>query len=221
MNVLGRTVRHQQWIKVRSITRIQVGRWARVALKTRRVRADLGYMTSAEAPPYNAAVIEKLIKQHGDRLHPQETFISALRGGAVDRVQPGAVFGMLGAIGRRMERSLSEDQIGTRAAQVKLFLHRRGLELIEFPSSKVGYTLALTERRVAVFNFPGRRFLSESPIRGMRVEQLRHADDMSTLFFCEGRQAAAITSWEDPELTAHFVTAYNAQATAATTRRAS
>ena len=178
-------------------------------------------MTSAEAPPHNAAVIEKLIKQHGDRLHMQETFISALRGGAVDRVQPGTVFGMLGAIGRRMERSLSESEIDKRATQVKLFLHRRGLELIEFPSSKVGYTLALTEKRVVVFNFTGRRFLSESPIRGMRVEQLRHEDDMSTLFFCEGRQAAAITSWEDPELTAHFVTSYNAQATAATTRRAS
>ena len=72
-------------------------------------------MASAEAPPHNAAVIEKLIKQHGDRLHPQESFVSALRCGAVDSVQPGAVFGMLGAIGRRMERSLSEDEIETRA----------------------------------------------------------------------------------------------------------
>lgn len=176
-------------------------------------------MASAEAPPHNAAVIEKLIKQHGDRLHPQESFVSALRCGAVDSVQPGAVFGMLGAIGRRMERSLSEDEIETRATQVKLFLHRRGLELVEFPESKVGYTLALTEQRVVVFNFTGRRFLSESPIRGMRVEQLRHDNDMSTLFFCEGRQAAAITSWEDAALTAHFVSSYNAQASAATTAR--
>lgn len=178
-------------------------------------------MTSAEAPPHNAAVIEKLIKQHGDRLQTQESFISALRGGAVDRVQPGTVFGMLGSIGRRMERSLSEGEIEKRATQVNLFLHRRGLELIEFPRSKVGYTLGLTEHRVVVFNVTGRHFLSESPILGMRLEQLRHADDMSTLFFCEGRQAAAVTSWEDPALTAHFVASYNAQSSAGTTRRAS
>lgn len=178
-------------------------------------------MTSAEAPLQNAAVIEKLIKQHGDRLQPQESFIAALRGGAVDRVQPGTVFGMLGAIGRQMERSLSESEIEKRSTQVKLFLHRRGLELIEFPRSKVGYTLGLTEQRVVVFNFTGRRFLSESPILGMRLEQLRHADGMSTLFFCEGRQAAVVTSWEDPALTAHFVASYNTQASAAATHRAS
>lgn len=190
-----------------------------VSLKSPDGFADVMYMAVAEALPQNAAVIEKLTKQHGDRLRDHESFISVARGGAIDRIQPGAVFSMLGAIGRRMERALSADEIGPRSTQVKLFLHRRGLELIEFPMSKVGYTLALTNQRVLVFNFTGRRFLSESQIRGMRLEQLRHDDGMSTLFFCEGRQAAAITSWEDDELTSHFVASYNAQAALATTAR--
>ncbi len=178
-------------------------------------------MVLAESLPQNAAVIEKLTKQHGDRLRPAESIVAVARGGAVDRIQPGAVFSMLGSIGRRMERALSADEIGPRSTQVKLFLHRRGLELVDFPSSKVGYTLALTNQRVLVFNFTGRRFLSESPIRGMRMEQLRHEDGMSTLFFCEGRQAAAITSWEDDALTAHFLTSYNEQASMTTSRRVS
>ncbi|MEM7092343.1 MAG: hypothetical protein AAF567_05020 [Actinomycetota bacterium] len=166
-------------------------------------------MTSAAATTHNAAVIDKLNKQHGDLLHEHETFIAALRGGAVDRVQPGAVFSMLGPIGRRMERSLSEDKIAHRAGQVNLFLHRRGLQLVDLGKTKVGYTVALTQQRILVFNFTGRRFLSQSPIRSMRLHQLRHDNDMSTLFFCESGQAVAITSWEDAELAAGFIAIYN------------
>lgn len=120
-----------------------------------------------------------------------------------------------------MEQSLAEDSITERAGQVKLFLHRKGLTLIDFVDTKDGYNLGLTQQRVLVFNYSGRRFLSESPVRDMRLEQLAHRDEMSTLFFCEGRQAAAVTSWEDPDVTASFVAAYRDIQNAALHRQAS
>lgn len=165
-------------------------------------------MTSADFP--SSSVAAKLTKSHGERLGSGESITAACRGGAYDRAEPSTVFGRFGAVGRKMSQALAVDTIEPRVNQLKLHLHRRGLELIEFPPAKIGYTLALTEERVLVFDASGKKLLVESSIKNMALEPVVHSDDAITLLFCEGRQAAAVTSWDETEITEHFIASYAA-----------
>lgn len=166
-------------------------------------------MTTAEARTESHVIAEKLQKHHGEKLGVHEQFEAAVRGGSVNRVQPGAVFSVLGSLGRRMQQSLGEDAVQRRIQQVKTIMHRKGLKMVHFDATKVGYTVALTDRRVLVFNYTGRGFVSQSKLRDLRLETVTHDNGMTTLLFCEGRECAAITCWDDAEDVESFVAAFN------------
>ena len=181
--------------------------------------ADLKFMTSADpvAPP--SSVVSKLAKHHDDLLDPGESFIAAVRCGAADRLAPGAVFGKLGPVGRRMQRSLAADDLEERARQVRVYLHRRGLDQVEFPPSRVGYVIALTQFRVILFDASGRKFLSDSPVR-MFLDEIDVEGDTIFLFI-EGKEAAAVAIWEDDETATDFVERYRETQRAGAQRQAS
>ena len=163
-------------------------------------------MSSAEPVSPFSSVVAKLQKRHEQLLDEDETFVDAVRCGEVDRAEPSAVFGRLGRVGRGMQRSLEADQLEERVRHVKVYLHRRGLEQVEFPPAKVGYVIALTERRVMLFDASGKTFLSDSPIR-MYLDTLA-VDGVLIFLFIEGREATAVTVWERDDHANAFVECY-------------
>lgn len=159
------------------------------------MRADLRSMTSAEQAPSTTSLVAKLQKRHAALLQPDETILMTLRCGALDLIEPDGLLGMLGPIGRRMQRSLASDQLEDRARRVQIHLQRRGLEPAELPPSRIGYVVALSDKRVLLFNASGRKFLSDSPVR-MYLDVVRIGDS-TILLFMEGREAAAVAVWDD------------------------
>ena len=158
-------------------------------------------------------VIDEILDHQADRFEPNETLLAGLLGGRTDSVKHSgkgsfSIYGLLGPLGRAMEQALGENEVAARRRQVNLKLHRKGLTMVELPKTKIGYAIGLTDRRLMVFSENGKDFLTESPLREMRLEVLEHPDGMVSLFFCEGRNGVAVTSWEDEETTDDFVNVF-------------
>lgn len=180
------------------------------------VRRAAAKAIEAEAEIANeprSEVVDEILDHQHELIGADEVLVAGLLAGRTDSVKHSgkgsfSIYGMLGGVGRSIEQALGEREVRVRDRQVNLMLHRKGVREVALPETKIGYAIGLTNHRMLVFSENGKQFLTESPLANMRLDVLEHADDMTSLVFCEGSNGVAVTSWEDDATTDHFVATF-------------
>ncbi len=157
--------------------------------------------------------VSQLARRHRKLLKQGEVFLAACDAFPADEPHPLPLSGRLRRppvqVGSSDERLQIEAAARFRLTSVQAAMGMQDVAFSELPPTNNGFTLTHTDRRMLIFDGAGKKYLVQSPMKGLWLQPIDHGDDMYTLVFSNGDDRVAVaTRRESVEMTKHFIQSF-------------
>lgn len=153
--------------------------------------------------------LKKIQKKQPAMLAVDEVLLSAFDAVPIKKAQPPSIAMQFGIVGVLIGTAIDKSKLGARELDVKQAAGSAHVELSDLPESKSGFTVALTNKRVIVFDGRLKTQILDSNIAEIDVTAIPHAGGMLSVAMKHNANLLAITSRRSQEKSAeHFVSQF-------------
>ena len=134
--------------------------------------------------------LNKLNKRHAGFLQAEEQIHAVLDAVSPSQAQPSPGWMAFGLVGALIGHAMDNAKVPARVAALEAQFGR----LTRMPESKNGYKLAMTDRRLIIFDSSGKNVLAEVPRSNLHLRSCEHANGLHSIVLDDGAASYGVTA---------------------------